>query len=224
MAEGTTAIDLALTTEGDADGTDLIEFAEGSFEHAAGPPEGALQYISTHEQIAAYKLAPPFWGKPFAAGVLASVTHELQLLEDNLWDILESRTLENADLVRLKVLGKIVGQPRHGFDTESYRTLIAARALANVSRGRARDLLAVLTQLLGAGDYTLLAVGNATLYVTALQPVDDNGLAMVTEILPDTRAAGVGLQFLYSDEDFADVFVWGDAWGSPEEWGSVRSL
>lgn len=224
MAEGTTAIDLALTTEGDPDGTDLIVFAEGEFEHAGGLPEGPLQYIVDHEQQAAYELAPPFWGKPLVAGVLASVTHELQLLEDNLWDILESRTLDNADLVRLKVLGKIVGQPQFGFDTESYRTLIAARALANVSRGRARDLLDVLDVLLGAGDYVLVAMGNATLYITALQPVDANGLAMVEQILPDATAAGVGLQFLSSTEPFVDVFVWGDAWGSPEEWGSVRSL
>jgi hypothetical protein len=224
MAEGTTAIDLALTTEGDPDGTDLIVFTDGTFVHAADPPEGPLQYIGDHEQQAAYQLAPPFWGKPFVAGVLASVTHELQLLEDNLWDILESRTLENADLVRLNILGKIVGQPRHGFSTEAYRTLIAARAVANVSRGRARDLLNVLDVLLGPSEYVLLAIGNATLYVTALQPVDAEGLAMVAEILPDTRGAGIGLQFLSASDPFADVFVWGDAWGSPEEWGSVRSL
>lgn len=222
MAEGTTAIDLALTTEGDPDGTDLIEFTDGTFVHAAGLPEGPLQYIVDHEQAAAYELAPPFWGKPFVAGVLASVTHELQLLEDNLWDILESRTLENADLVRLNILGKIVGQPRHGFSTENYRTLIAARALANVSRGRARDLLDVLDVLLGPSEYVLLAIGNATLYVTALEPVDTAGVAMVAEILPDTRGAGIGLQFLYSDS--ADIFLWGDAWGSPEEWGTVSLL
>lgn len=224
MAEGTTAIDLALTTEGDADGTDLIEFELGTFEHAAGPPEGALQYIRDHEEVAARKLAPPFWGKPFVAAVLAALTRELQSLEDTFWEILESRTLENADLTRLKVLGKIVGQPRLGFGTEAYRTLIEARALANVSRGRASDLLAVLTLLLGEGDFVLLAVGNATLYITALEPVDAEGVAMVAQILPDTRAAGVGLQFLFSSEPFADVFVWGDAWGSPEEWGSARSL
>lgn len=223
MAEGTTAIDLALTTEGDADGTDLITFTDGTFEHANGPPEGALQYIGTHEQLAAYQLAPPFWGKPFVAGVLSSVTHELQLQEDDLWDILESRTLENADLVRLKVLGKLVGQPQFGFDTESYRTLIEARAVANVSRGRARDLLDVLDVLLGVGDYVLTAVGNATLYITALQPVDAVGLAMVEQILPDAASAGVGLQFLSSGNAIADVFRWGDAWGG-KKWGSVRNL
>jgi hypothetical protein len=224
VAEGTTAIDLALTTEGDADGSDLITFEEGAFVHLAGFPEGPMQYIGNHEEIAARKLAPPFWGKPFVAALLAAFTRELQLLEDTFWEILESRTLPNADIVRLKVLGKLVGQPRLGFGVENYRTLIAARALANVSQGRASDLLAVLDLLLGPGQYVLLAPGNATLYLTVLQPVDAEGLAMVAQILPDTRAAGVGLQLLYSDETFADVFVWGDTWGAPEEWGTVRVL
>lgn len=220
--EGTTAIDTTLSTEGDADGTELIVFGEGTFVHAGDDPSGPLEYIRNHEEIAARKLAPPFWGKPFVAWVLGAFIREIQLLEDNLWDILESRTLENADLTRLKVLGKIVGQPRHGFDTESYRLLIAARGLANVSKGRASDLLAVLTLLLGEGDYVLLAIGNATLYVTALNPVDANGVAMVSEILPDTRSAGVGLQFLYSEAP--SPFIWGVSdWGE-DDWGTVRVL
>lgn len=219
MAEGTTAIDTALTTEGDADGSELIEYRVGT---ADVSPSGALQYVPDHEELGARDLAPPFWGKPFIAAGLLAFLRELQTLEDTLWTMLELRTIEGADLPRLKVIGKIVGQPRLGFSTESYRTLIKARAIANVSRGRASDLLAVLDALLGAGDYVLLAIGNATLYVTALQPVTDEGAAMVTIVLPDAPSAGVGLQFFFSDGAFDDVFVWGDAWGSPEVWGSVR--
>lgn len=213
MAEGTTAIDLALTTEGDPDGTDLIEFEEGSFRHLGDLPEGPLQYIPDHEQQAAYQLAPPFWGKPFVAGVLASVTHQLQLLEDNFWEQLESRTLENADLVRLKVLGKIVGQPRLGFDTETYRILIGARAIANVSRGRASDLIAVLDALGFGGGYTLTALGGAQLWISAPGPVTATQVAAAREVLPDARAAGVGLGLLYGSD--ADVGLWGTAiWGT----------
>ena len=224
MAEGTTTIDTALTTEGDADGTDLIVFGVGSLD--PGPsPSGPLQYIRDHEEAAARKLAPPFWGKPFANAVLLAFMREIQTLEDTLWEMLELRTLAGADLPRLKVLGKIVGQPRLGFSTENYRLLIEARALANVSKGEARDLLAVLNLLLGQGEYTLLAMGNATLWLTALQPVDAEGLSMIAQILPDTRAAGVALQFLFTTGgSFADVFVWGDLWGAPETWGSVRIL
>jgi hypothetical protein len=248
MAEGTTAIDTALSTEGVVDGSALITYMRGTaldgspgddslyggagldaltldaIADGTGSASGPLQYIATHDEIAARKLAPPFWGKPFVAALLSAFMREIQRLEDTTWGVLELRTLPNADLPRLKVLGKIVGQPRLNFSTESYRILLAARGLANVSQGRASDLLAVLELLFGEGDYSLLEVGDATLYLTALQPVTAEGVDMLTQILPDTRAAGVGLQFLFSSATFADVFVWGDAWGAPEQWGSVRSL
>lgn len=226
MAEGTTAIDTALSTEGDADGTELIEYLVGERERYDVPSglSGALQYIDQHDEIAARKLAPPFWGKPFIAALLSSFMREIQTLEDTVWDIIDIRTLPNADLPRLKVLGRLVGQPRLNFDTETYRVLIEARARANVSRGRGSDLLAVLELLIGPGNYILYELGDATLYLTVIQPVSTEDVDMAVQILPDTRAAGVGLQLLFSSATFADVFVWGDAWGAPEQWGSVRNL
>lgn len=221
MAEGTTVIDLALTTEGDADGTDLITYTVGTVNPSTS---GALQYISTHDELASRKLAPPFWGKPVVAALLSGFQREVQTTEDTLWQIMELRTLANADMTRLKVLGKLVGQPRLTFELEQYRIMIEARALANVSQGRGSDLLAVLNLVLGLGDYVLIAAGNATLLLTALQPVDDVGLAMVVEVLPDTRAGGVGLQFLFSDAAAADVFRFGDVWADTEVFGSVRIL
>lgn len=221
MAEGTTATDLALETEGDADGTDLIEFGVGT---ATPSPTGQLQYIGDHEERAARKLVPAYWGKPVVAAVLSAFTREIQTLEDTLWEMLELRTIDNADLPRLKVLGKIVGQPRLGFSEENYRLLIRARALANVSRGRGSDLIAVLEVLVGPGNYSLLEVGDATLLLMVYQTLDAEGLAMVTQVLPDTRAAGVGLQLLVTFGTFADTFVWGDAWGAPEVWGTVRII
>lgn len=226
MAEGTTVIDTAVSTEGDADGSELIEYLVGERERYGSPlgQFGALQFISEHDEIAARKLAPPFWGKPFIAALLSSFMREIQRLEDTVWNILDIRTLANADLPRLKVLGKLVGQPRLNFSTESYRLLIEARALANVSRGRGSDLLAVLELLVGPGNYILYELGDATLYLTVIQPLTTEDVDMLTQVLPDTRAAGVGLQLLFSSVTFADVFVWGDAWGAPEQWGTVRIL
>jgi hypothetical protein len=226
MAEGTTVIDTALSTEGDLDGSDLIEFGEGTRVAYPSPTDqfGALAYIGDHEESAARKLAPPFWGKPFVAALLAAFTREIQLLEDSLWDWMDLRTLPNADLPRLKVIGKLVGQPRLNFSTESYRLLIEARARANVSRGRGSDLLAVLEMLVGPGNYILYELGDATLYLTVIQTLSTEDVDMLAQVLPDTRAAGVGLQLLFSGTSYPDVFLWGDAWGAPEQWGSVRNL
>lgn len=208
MAEGTTAIDLELGTEGDADGTDLIEYGVGTGEHTA---EGALQYISQHEEIAALKLAPAFWGKPFVVALLSSFMREIQALEDTLWEMLELRTVDGGDLPRLKVIGKLVGQPRLRFELEDYRLLIRARALANVSRGRASDMFGVLEVLLGPGQYTLVEGGEATLYLTALQPIDETGVALIAEVLPDTRSAGVGLQLFRPIDDSIAGLRWGSS-------------
>lgn len=181
-----------------------------------------LTYTNQHVETGILQLAPPFWGRPRIASLLAAFLEVLQLQEDDVWALLEQRTIDAADLVRLKVLGRIVGQPRFGFDTEDYRTLIRARALANVSRGRASDVLAVLDLVLGEGEYLLVEVGSATLQLTALQPIDANGIAMLTQVLPDVRAAGVGFQLLFAED--TDVAVWGTGiWGT-SEWGTVRQL
>lgn len=165
-------------------------------------------------------LAPPFWGKPRIAALVKSYLAQIQALEDALWDVIVERELETADLERLKVLGKIIGQPRLTFDEETYRTVLKARALANVSQGRASDILAVLELLFGTGNYTLTEVGNATLLISAGEPL--TGIEAAEAVLPDVRSAGVGFQLLFSDS--TDVFRWGDAWGTPEEWGTVRVL
>ncbi len=178
----------------------------------------------TNHRAAILDLAAPFWGKPRIVSVLVAALDQIQRLEDDAWDIMVSRTLDEADIVRLKVLGKLVGQPRHGFDTEDYRTLIRARARANRSQGTARDLAEVLLILVGSANFSMVEAGDATLLVTALIPLDANALAMLAEILPDTRAAGVGLQLFFSDDVSTDVFHWGDPWPGSLGWASVRTL
>src|SRR5690606_5821659 len=118
MAEGSTAVDLALETEGEPDGSALIEFGVGERMRfsATLDSSGALAYVPDHEGRTARQLAPPFWGKPVIAALLGAFTREIQALEDAAWNAIDIRALPNADLPRLEVLGKIVGQPRLGFD------------------------------------------------------------------------------------------------------------
>lgn len=179
----------------------------------------------TNHRAGILQLAPPFWGMPRIVSILVAVLDQIQRIEDDAWDILELRTLENADLVRLKVLGKLVGQPRLGFDTEDYRALIRARARANRSQGRALDLVEVSVILLGAANFSVTEVGNATLYISALTPLTDTDVAKLRIIFPDTRAAGVGLQLLWSDPAAADdIFRWNDPWSATEVWSAAEVM
>lgn len=184
----------------------------------------SLVRYEQHVPEALVSLAPPWWGKPRIAALLASYLERIQDVEDDLWEILDIRTLENADLPRLKILGSLIGQPRLLFSEEMYRRVLQARALANVSRGRASDILAVLEVLVGAGDYFIAEAGNATLLLSVFVPIDDEQLAALVQVLPDVRSAGVGFQLLFA-EDFTNVGVWGESlWGSPTEWGTSRTL
>ena len=158
----------------------------------------SLAWINQHVEVGLLKLVPSFWGKPRIAALLEAFLRECQRLEDLFWQIQELHTIADADLARLKVLGRIVGQPRFRFDLEHYRLLVRARALANVSHGRASDLGAVLDLLLGAGQYTLISVGGATLSLTTTTTLDVVEIAMLRAVIPDVRAAGVGLQLLFS--------------------------
>lgn len=181
----------------------------------------------TNHRAAILELAAPYWGKPRIAALLVAFLDQIQRIEDDTWDILESRALDNANIARLKVLGKIVGQPRLGFALEDYRDLVKARARANRSQGRALDLVEVLVILVGAstGDFSVTEGGNATLYVSALVPLTDLDVAKIRVILPDTRAAGVGVQFLWSEAaDADDIFRWGDLWSATEEWTGVEVM
>jgi hypothetical protein len=182
----------------------------------------ALIQFEQHLEESVVALAPPWWGKPRIAALLASYIRRLQDVEDDLWEILTSRELDNADLVRLKVLGEIVGQDRLTFAEDEYREVIRARALANVSRGRASDLLAVLDVIVGTGAYTLTEMGNATLFLTILTDLEAWQELALRVVLPDTRAAGVGFQLLIGDAaDPDDVFVWGDTWATTETWAGA---
>ena len=180
------------------------------------------EQVEQRAELGVMKLAGWAWGKPRIASLLVAFLQRAQALEDDLHEMLTARTIDEADIERLKVLGKIVGQPRSGLGEDDYRILIKARALANVSKGRASDVFAVLQLILGStpGDYELFEIGNATLLLSVYFDVSAQQLNMLRQVLPDVRAAGVAFQLL-SSSAFDDVLIWGETWDAAKVWGSV---
>lgn len=183
----------------------------------------ALEQHTQLESEGYVRLVPGLWGKPRLASLLRSYLRECQKTENEAWEFFACVDLLTAPEWALLRLGKLIGQARHALTLDQFRLAVQARALANRSSGLLSDLFAVLNVLLGALTYSIEEPGNATLWVSALDDISDADAYLVAEVLPFARAGGVGLHFLYSD-DATDVFRWGDAWGAPETWGTVRVL
>lgn len=187
-----------------------------------------LQRVEQHVEAGLIKLVPAFWGKPRVSAVIAALLREIQTTEDAVWDVLEVLHIDTADMPRLVILGKLVGQDRHGFDLENFRTAIKARALANRSDGTGPALGRVLVALLGAGDFAFLWVGAASIAVAYLNRVtDDEQVRLVQEVLPFARAHGVQLNFYFQEDvDTVVDFVWESvtAPGPGTPTWSVRSI
>jgi hypothetical protein len=158
------------------------------------------QPITDHVRAGILKLVPPFWGKPRIAAGLQAVLIEVQALEDAIWGVVNGRLLPNATGWALAMLGKIVGQDNLGYDTETFRTLIGGRILANRSNGRRGDLLAVLRVIFGAGPAIWIQDGGGATY-RAFVFGETLARRAVRVLLSITRAAGVGLELWTGTDD-----------------------
>lgn len=106
--------------------------------------------MTDHVRRAIFSLNPVFWGKPRIATITRIFAEEIQELEDAAWSVIHYGNVDNAFRHKLVELGKLVGQPEDGFDTEVLRALVKTRALINRSRGRADDLILVAKALVSA--------------------------------------------------------------------------
>ncbi len=160
-----------------------------------------MDWITNHQTVGLLKLVPPFWGLPRITLLLYSLLEEVDELEAAIRDVTDSRDVDTAELPRLVMLGKIVGELRRGRTVEVFRTAIKGRARANRSRGRISDLLdlwAILTDDSFAGREAYPA---AFVIDDPNEPTFDVDTAARLSRL--ACAAGVSFVFMYGDGEFA---------------------
>lgn len=162
--------------------------------------------ITNHVQQAISKMLTPFRNRPlFAAWCKAPVT-EVQGLEDVVHSFLALLDVDAADLPRLVLLGKIVGQTQRG-TLEQFRRFVKVRVLVNRSRGRAPDLIKVARLLLGSDVFYSEGACNVTIEQDGA-PLGDVTGADTIEFLRLTKMGGVGIHLVAQDE--TDGFLFGD--------------
>lgn len=152
--------------------------------------------ITDHLGEGLSRLIDRYKNKPRFAAWCASHLRQVQKLEDAAQALKASIDVDTADETRLKLLGKIVGQPQRG-TLEQFRLYVKTRIAANRSRGTAPDLIHVAVLLLGAIRYE---EGGAHVNITALEPIGTKDPDTTVEFLRDAKAGGVGLNLVFSPD------------------------
>jgi hypothetical protein len=163
------------------------------------PTPVTLERIERHFGEAIVKLVPSFWGKPVIAAILRSYVNRVQEFEDDCFEVMNAFDIRTCDATRLAILGKVVGQPNLGWDTETYRAVVRAKIASNRSHGRENDLVNVLRLILGSPEGMTVSVQHyapATVTVSPSVHVDAVHMPAVQYLMPKARAAGVKMHFL----------------------------
>lgn len=163
------------------------------------------------------KLLTPFRGKPRFASWCAVPIDGLQTIEDQLWALLALLDVDAADLPRLVLLGKIVGQTQRG-TLENFRRFVKARILVNRSSGTGPDLIKIarilLGPLAGLADVYYTEYQPASITIEAIGAISDLDGAGVLEFLREAKMAGVGMRLVASTS--TDGFLFGSVSGAAD--------
>jgi hypothetical protein len=166
------------------------------------------------------RLIEEYKKKPFIEALNSAVLDELTELEKVFWDLYVLRSLDTAEGVQLDGLGDIVGEPRGNKDEETYRRFIRIRVLVNNSDGKIEQLYSILRGLLGEGfiaDIQDSFPAGIVVYVGS--PLDPLTPEDVNRLLRKAKGGGIRLDFVYSDLDETDMFLWSDDDDTPDTGG-----
>lgn len=160
-----------------------------------------LEQDLTHVEEADALLPEQFKNSTNLKAFIHSMINRVQEAENMLFDLWQSRWIDNASGVQLDGLGSIVGIDRDGDSDTVYRLRIRARILSNVSNGTGDDVIRVAQTL---ADAASVSVTYSDLYPAAFQlqltggTITSDLLAQLYDGVKRARPAGVAFYILYS--------------------------
>jgi hypothetical protein len=95
------------------------------------------------------QLLHQFRGKPNIEGVLSACLDQIELIDQETFDLVNMFNVDDAVGIILDYVGAIVGVPRDGRNDDDYRAAIQSRLLVNNSEGTPDDLLEILADQTG---------------------------------------------------------------------------
>ena len=136
----------------------------------------------------------------------------IQEIDDMFQALLDAFLVDTADLERLKILGRIVGQEPAGASLEAFRLFVKARIAANRSRAKGGDVSTVARILDPAASLTRLYP--ATLYVEFLSEhfASLEELKAAASLVASAVGAGIGVRVIDAVPDGDDlIFAFGES-------------
>jgi hypothetical protein len=162
--------------------------------------------ITDHADQAVSRLPYDLRKQPKLEAFVRALVGPIQTLEDALWQLLVERAVGTATGVTLEALGRLVGQPPTGLDTETYRRYIRARIRANKSCGTVEDFIKITRLILNDDDAQIIIErqGVAAAVERILGIVVDDDLANVLIGFLVDAASGEGRIILETLTDVED--------------------
>jgi hypothetical protein len=161
------------------------------------------------------KLLTPFRGKPRFSSWCAVPVNQVQEIEDQLWALLALLDVDTADLPRLILLGKIVGQTQRG-TLEQFRRYVKTRVLVNRSSGTAPQLIKIAGLLLGGptpDPPSPVFYTDGSCWITIEQDgpsIGDADPIATVEFLSAAKMAGIAIRLIAGDFDDNSNAMFGD--------------
>lgn len=159
-------------------------------------------------------MSPQWQGKPRVASMLCAWLDRLQEAEDTTIAVLSLRDVETMEGVQLDLLGRVVLEGRRGRSDERYRDALRVRILANRSDGHAEDLIRIvylIDRYASTSDVVHFAEYPPASIVIEGRRAVLNDPREIARFLRTAKAAGVRLDYVYTESLDADTFEFSDA-------------
>lgn len=161
-----------------------------------------------HIEEARALLISQYRGKLFIQGLLDSYIRPLQEVEELLWEVINSRILDDAEGVQLDTLGRLVKEIRRGRSNEEYRKGIRVKIKVLRSKGRIVDIIDVASISNAPGVPVVEEHRYLNFHVEAYGQTGERFLA---EHLTKTRATSAYGYLVTSDLPEEDLLRFDDA-------------
>lgn len=150
-----------------------------------------IVYIPDHKDRIVAKL--PFrLRQPGISALAQAIGSEVQALEDDIFDLVESSSINVAKGAMLDRWGAYVGEPRLGLTDDVWRRVIKAKTVALKSASRRTYMTAFVAALFDEKEITYTDyVGAFRLHVTSNTLIDDALKRRVLRLLDTASPAGI---------------------------------